>query len=121
MNRERFNKIVDNRCDQIKSTLIKKGAEYSTNENVFHNFDDSVGISFCPTPEMVAWEYMTKHLQSIRDLVESTKHGYAGYPTEAMINEKIGDAVNYLILIEGMFKQRIERYSQTNGIMNNYI
>lgn len=118
MDRENFNKIVEARCESIKTTLVKKGEEYSTANNVFHNFDDSVGIAFAKSPEMVAWEYMSKHLQSIRDLVEQTQHGYAGFPKEEMINEKIGDAVNYLILIEGMFKQRIKEYN--NRGINNY-
>lgn len=118
MNRDKFNRIVDARCESIKQTLVKKGAEYSNDINVFHNFDESVGISFAKSPEMVAWEYMTKHLQSIRDLVELTQHGYIGHPTEAMVNEKIGDAINYLILIEGMFKKRMEEYN-SKGI-NKY-
>lgn len=118
MNRDKFNRIVDARCESIKQTLTKKGAEYSTDNNVFHNFDESVGISFAKSPEMVAWEYMTKHLQSIRDLVELTQHGYMGYPSETLVNEKIGDAINYLVLIEGMLKKRIENY-RSGGISVN--
>jgi hypothetical protein len=41
-----------------------------------------------------------------------------GYPSETLVNEKIGDAINYLVLIEGMLKKRIENY-RSGGISVN--
>ena len=106
MNRNEFNKIVERRKDLITSVLQTKGKEYQSGNDVFHNFKLSTGISLHRQPEKVGWEFMTKHLTSIRDMVVKT--GTEEFnPTEELIEEKIGDAINYLILLEGMLKERV--------------
>lgn len=113
MNRDLFNEIVANRISLIDSVLMSKGKEYANNDEVFHNFKNAVGISFTNSPEKVAWEMMVKHLQSIKDIIEHVSiDGANGYPTDHMIEEKIGDAINYLILIEGMLKERNINYQK---------
>lgn len=113
MKRLDFNQIVANRVNLIDKVLANKGREYAGDENVFHNFESAVGISFAECREKVAWEYMTKHLQSIRDLIDTTcNNGPTQYPAVPMIEEKIGDAINYLILIEGMLKDRLKKRDQ---------
>jgi hypothetical protein len=108
MNRTEFNKLVDKRKELIESVLQKKGAEYSGDANVFHNFEEGAKMSFHSKREMVAWEYMTKHLQSIRDMISDDK-AYS----EHMIREKFGDAINYLILMEAMMLE-------SNGIEQRF-
>jgi hypothetical protein len=109
MDRPTFDQIVGKRLDLIKKVLVSKGKEYSTETDVFHNFRAAAGVSFHNAPEKVAWEFMTKHLQSIKDILNHVEiGGFNGYPSEALVEEKIGDAVNYLILIEGMLKERIK-------------
>ena len=111
MNRSKFNEIVDERIKLIVTSLTRKGYEYANNDEVFHNFKNAVGISFTNSPEKVAWEMMTKHLQSIKDIIEHVSvDGANGYPNNPIIEEKIGDAINYLILIEGMLKERVTKY-----------
>ncbi len=113
MKRNDFNEIVRDRVNLIHQVLANKGKEYAGDENVFHNFEAAVGISFADCREKIAWEYMTKHLQSIKDLIEATcGNGPKQYPAEPIIEEKIGDAINYLILIEGMLKDRLKRREQ---------
>lgn len=113
MNRETFNKIVENRIELINDTLNHKGKEYASDQEVFHNFKHAVGISFTNSPEKVAWEMMVKHLQSIKDIIEHVStNELSPYPGESLIEEKIGDAVNYLILIEGMLKERNINYQK---------
>lgn len=109
MSIEEFNEIIEKRISLIKRTLAQKSKEYSTDDDKFHNFKSSVGMSFHKAPEKIAWEFMTKHLQSIKDMLEHVEiDGYNGHPSESHIDEKIGDAINYLILIEGMLKERIK-------------
>jgi hypothetical protein len=108
MNRIEFNQLVDKRKELIESVLQKKGAEYSGDANVFHNFEEGAKMSFHSNREMVAWEYMTKHLQSIKDMI-STNKPYS----EQMIREKFGDAINYLILMEAMMLD-------SNGLHNRF-
>lgn len=98
--REDFNKMIDIRVQQIKDTLISKQGEYSRNNNALHNFErggDILGIS----RERCILSYATKHLTSIFDLVNDLEEGNAeGRVTKEIINEKVGDMINYLILLE---------------------
>ena len=73
MNKTEFNKLVDKRKELIESVLQKKGAEYADDVNVFHNFEEGAKMSFHSNREMVAWEYMIKHLQSIKDMISVAK------------------------------------------------
>ena len=55
------------------------------------------------TPEKALVGMWTKHIISILDIVDGLDKKLV--PVE-MIEEKIGDAVNYLILLEAMLKDR---------------
>jgi hypothetical protein len=113
MNRLDFNNIVAKRCELICRVLIEKGREYANDDEVFHNFKNAAGISFHGSHEKVAWEFMVKHLQSIKDIIEHVSiDGANGYPSNALIEEKIGDSINYLILIEGMLKERVQQFNK---------
>lgn len=108
MNKIEFNKLVDERIKLIQSVLQKKGAEYATDKDVFHNFEEGTKMSFHDKREMVAWEYMMKHMISIKDMI-SSKQAYS----EHTIREKFGDAINYLILMEAMMLE-------SNGIQQKF-
>ena len=111
MNDKDFSNVVEKRIRLITHTLIAKNKEYANTDEVFHNFKQAVGISFTNSPEKVAWEMMVKHLQSIKDIIEHVSvDGANGHPNEPIVEEKIGDAINYLILIEGMLKERISKH-----------
>jgi hypothetical protein len=108
MTRDVFNNIVERRLSLIKVLLLQKGQEYSTTSDVFHNFNAATGLSFHKSPEKVAWEFAVKHFQSIKDILDKTENeDFSVNPI--MIEEKLGDAINYLILIEGMLKNRINK------------
>jgi hypothetical protein len=111
MIRSEFNKIVDKRLNLIKQVLLSKGKEYSTDLDVFHNFKAATGLSFHEAPEKVCWEFMVKHLQSIKDILNHIEIlGINDYPTREIITEKFGDAINYLVLLEGMLEERQQFY-----------
>jgi hypothetical protein len=107
-----FRKTVEERLELIKAVLLSKGKEYATSDNAFHNFEASVSASFTDSREKVAWDFNVKHLQSIKDMIAHVAiDGNNGYPTEEMIKEKFGDAINYFILIEAMMLERIRAYN----------
>jgi hypothetical protein len=109
MNRTDFNKHVEEVFDRSRNVMVKKGAEYSGDVEVFHNFNDSVGISIHKTNVAVAWEYLTKHLQSVKDMVTAIEvDGSLGKLNQNMLDEKFGDIINYFLLIEGMVKERLQ-------------
>lgn len=99
MSNEQFDQIVENRIELIRSVLLQKRKEYANQTNPFSNFHRAIGISNHNTPQKVAWEYMTKHLQSLKDILSNEVPF-----TKETVEEKIGDIINYLILIEGMLK-----------------
>ena len=112
MTRDDFNKIVEARFEKIRTTLMMKGKEYSTNKDVFHNFKESSKLAneancgvLIETPESELCGFLRKHLISIFDCV-----GWAIEDPKKVrntIDEKIGDAINYLILLEGLFEERL--------------
>lgn len=100
MTRKQFGKIVNKRIGLIKKTLTNKQKEYATKDDVFHNFKAAACISR-NTKEEALWGMLSKHLVSIADIVFNDIN-----PDDTTIEEKIGDAINYLILLEGMLKCR---------------
>lgn len=105
MKRERFNEIVDQTLGQVTEVLIEKSVEYSRNDNPFHNFD--VGARKTGLiREKVLDGMALKHEISIDDIVNDIEEGKL--PTYDLINEKFGDAINYLILKKASIIDRIE-------------
>ena len=107
MNRRDFTEsVIEPRLELIKKVLIQKGTEYGADKSPFHNFEEASKLSFHTTPQGVAWEFMCKHLQSIKDMIDDHQK-LDKVPTRELVEEKIGDTINYLILIEGMFREDI--------------
>lgn len=101
MTHEEFDKLVDRRCGLIKQVLKSKSQEYSTGEDRLHNFRKAAEfLRESPTEACLA--FMTKHLVSIVDIVKSGKF------TQSLVDEKVGDAINYLILLEGLLAEQLE-------------
>lgn len=100
-----FNALIDRRIHLSKETLQKKNKEYASENDPFHNFK-AAGRRRDQTPEQALVGMMAKHEVSVDDLVE-----WAGISperiTKKLIDEKIGDNINYLILLEGLLKERI--------------
>lgn len=102
MTSQQFDTILNDRMEKIKSVLASKATEYAT-EDRLHNFK-STGTEFGQTPTEVCWGYMFKHLTSVKDLAFGFKP-----VTAAMIDEKVGDAINYLVLTEALFRESLPK------------
>lgn len=94
--------ILNPRIDAISNILAKKAHEYAQDNDRLHNFKVAARIKD-ESPEKALWGMSTKHLVAIIDMVEGRLK-----PTEFMINEKIGDMINYLILLEALLKEKNE-------------
>ena len=101
-----FDRVIEARLAKIKETLQQKASEYSSNEDRFHNFKVA-GRRADTTPERALMGMMAKHEVSVQDLVKWVETGDAKLSID-MVNEKIGDNINYLILLEGLLKERID-------------
>ena len=100
---KKFKKLLEKRFEQSRETYSRKMNEYATDLDVFQSFKEGVGFSFQDTPEGVAWNYASKHFESIKNIISKIPDEI---PSHALVDEKIGDAINYLIIIEGLIKER---------------
>lgn len=98
MTAEEFDRLLDERIELMVNSLTIKASEYATGDRL-HNFKEAAA-TFNVLPAEVCWSYMMKHLVSIKDMAE----GVRAAPPE-VVREKIGDAINYLVLIEALFRE----------------
>ena len=87
--------IMAERLAYIQNVLLSKGKEYGSVDRL-HNFRRAARIS---GGDMVscAKMFQLKHLISIEDLLTSKLEA-----TREMINEKVGDAINYEVLMRAI-------------------
>lgn len=97
-----FGEVLEHRIEHTRLTLKAKAVEYSHNTDRYHNFNVAARISNC-TPEKALWGMAMKHLVSIIDIVDAVDRGEK--VDLNMADEKIGDLVNYLILLDGLLKR----------------
>lgn len=86
--------------DKLYNLGRVKQKEYSRGKSAFHNFERSKDLSFHKTRTKSAWEYMVKHLQSVKDLLDDEERGE--YIDPKVVDEKIGDIIIYMTLIRSM-------------------
>lgn len=89
--------ILEKRIEKIKTVLGNKAKEYSSYKDRLHNFKVAARIQNT-TPEKAAFGMALKHLVSVMDIIENTPKK----PSKEMVDEKIGDLINYLVLIEAL-------------------
>ena len=105
MNNVKFNKLLEEILERTTTVLAAKSNEYSTDKDKLHNFKRAGKMLQC-TPEKALVGMWTKHVISILDIVdkiEQNTHDETGKEL-MMIEEKITDSLNYLILLEALIK-----------------
>jgi len=118
MDNESFDVYVEKRIEMIRKVLKSKGAEYSTDGDRLSNFKRTAQMKN-ETPEKALQGMWAKQLTSVFDIVdrvekENRKMGLwfrlnpRNWLTKKLLEEKIGDAINYLIILEVMLKERCE-------------
>lgn len=98
-----FNAILTDRLAKTRSVLGAKAEEYASAADRLHNFKRAAAMTG-RTPAQACVGFMTKHLVSVFDLVDRAAGGKP--PDPAQLDEKIGDAVNYLILLEAILREQ---------------
>ena len=100
-----FESVVDHRIQHIKDTLTIKGREYQNgDDDVFHNFKVAARMRNI-TPEQALDGMLLKHLVSMQDIIANTSKDIS--PNIELLNKKIGDVINYYILLEGLLVERL--------------
>jgi hypothetical protein len=92
--------VVERRITLIREVLAAKQREYTHDGDPFANFRDAADMDDS-TLEQALWGFMLKHLVVVRQMVKSG----CIFPRDVW-DEKLGDMVNYLILLEGIAYER---------------
>ena len=119
MNIKDFKDLIDSRTAAIKYNLGVKGEEYNDGIDILHNFKRGSQIAGC-CREKVLFGFMLKHIISVLDMIDEVENSNKILDDDRdkqprlardidKVDEKIGDCINYLILLEASFKERINQ------------
>jgi hypothetical protein len=100
-----FQEVLQQRLKKIEQTLGQKAKEYAAEGDKLHNFNVGARITG-QIREKVLWGFALKHYISFLDILDNVEKGKL--PTEEMVDQKIGDLINYLVLVEASLKDRID-------------
>jgi len=93
---EQFDNVCEDRIEKIVNVLLSKAKEYAQGDNRYHNFEVAAR-AINTTREKALLGMMLKHWASVLDIIENPQNF-----SKEIVDEKIGDMINYLILLEGM-------------------
>lgn len=107
-----FDAILADRLRKTREVLASKAGEYATDADRLHNFKraakefgdwnkTSYGVGTGEAAALLGM--LRKHWTSIADLADQYDSGRQVPPE--FVDEKIGDAVNYLILLEALLRE----------------
>ena len=102
MNNTEFEKIVTEQFDSCRETLLKKAEEYADDTDRLHNFKIAAKLQGV-TPLTALGGMMAKHTVSVYDLIRRHENGFE--IKKEMWDEKIGDSINYLLLMQGLLAE----------------
>ena len=99
-----FQEVLQQRLKKIEQTLGQKAKEYAAEGDKLHNFNVGARMTG-QIREKVLWGFALKHYISFMDILDDMELGKL--PSEAMVDEKIGDLINYLVLVEASIKDKL--------------
>ena len=98
MNKHSFQHILNERLSKTVRVLGNKAADYAKDGDRLHNFRVAARIGNESMAKALEG-MMRKHLVSVYDLIDKDEREVI--PAD-LIDEKIGDLINYLILLEAV-------------------
>lgn len=101
MNNKEFEEIFDSTVSTARALLVEKAKEYASNVDRMHNFKAAAG-ALNVTPELALRGMSTKHTISVNDMVKNPDNY-----TMAQWEEKLGDELNYIILLKALVWERL--------------
>ena len=101
MTHKRFEQVINERIEKCFKLMGAKSDEYAT-EDKLHNFKVAAELQNC-SPLTALAGMMAKHTVSVYDLIRDYEDCE---PIEkAMWDEKIGDHINYLLLLTALIDE----------------
>lgn len=109
MNREEFERLLDELDGNSLTTLKEKNARYSSPDDTLHNFNSGADI-MGGTPAQACWGYLTKHLVALRDMVERND-----FHNREDFLEKCQDSINYIRFLWCIGNEERKKYVSVNN------
>lgn len=97
-----FNKLLNTRILKIRSVLEQKAGDYARTGDRLGHLKRTARVLNCST-ERACLNGFAKHLVSILNMVDETDKRIV--VDHKKWDEKVGDAINYLILLEATVKE----------------
>jgi len=104
MTNDEFEALLTARLTKTRNLLSKKGDEYAPGADRLSNFHRAGEVLNC-SPERALLGYATKHLVSVMDIIDGLDRADVP-PDLGAVDEKIGDLVAYMILLESLLTER---------------
>jgi hypothetical protein len=104
MTNKEFDVILEQRITLMRQVLQKKAGEYASLDDRLHNFKRAAQV-LGTTSEKALLGMLVKHLVSLFDIVDSWQDKKCSIE---MLDEKIGDTINYAILLEALLKESLQ-------------
>jgi hypothetical protein len=99
-----FVEVLGGRITKIAKVLNEKSKEYASAGDRLHNFKRA-GLMQGVTPEKALVGMLVKHLVCVMDMVDDIERGNIFW--YGQWDEKIGDSINYLCLLEALAVERL--------------
>lgn len=99
MDTETFRAVVDHQIDWCMGKLITKAKEYAVDEDRLHNFRVTAALRDTDMRDALAG-MMAKHTVSVYDMCNAIE-----LDDLAQWDEKIGDSINYLLLLRAIVQE----------------
>jgi hypothetical protein len=96
-----FDDLIKSRFHKSVETMRGKAVDYATDEERLQNFYDGAELMMI-TPEQYLLTLVTKHWLAIRDAVVQNAN-----MDRVWVEEKVGDVINYMILLEALRKEAV--------------
>lgn len=113
MKLEIFNEFLELEWQKIQKIMGFKNREYARGGDKLSNFKAASRFR-SKAPETMCFEYCTKHLVSLSDLVNDLEQNI--HHPLALWSEKCTDAINYILLLNALLCERYEDNEQYNHI-----
>lgn len=104
MDNKQFDIVLDNTLTLCRDVMGSKSAEYARGGDKLSNFKKA-GRKNNVSPEKALLGMKVKHTVSIEDIIDDLDSGKL--PSVELLSEKIGDEINYLILLKALVLERI--------------
>jgi hypothetical protein len=102
MTHDEFNVVLNETIRKCKATLATKKDLYASDQDRLDNFKQAARLQKC-TQAKALWGMVSKHIIALSSYINLLEDGYAVNAEE--LEEKIGDIINYHILLRGIFKE----------------